>query len=548
VTTRPQARSVLIVIPARGGSKGIPRKNLRSLHGKPLVAYPIETARQSAFNPAILLTSEDAEILSVAEQLGAIPHQRPSELSGDAVTLDAVVHDAWVGATRALGRAFEIVVTLQPTSPLIRPETVDRAIAALLDDPTLDTVLTVVDDTHLRWAGHAGRIVPEYEARLNRQYLPKTYRETGGIFATRSRALSPTDRIGKQVSILVIDGPEGIDIDGVDDWALCEWHLGRRDVLFVVAGNDRIGLGHAHNALAVADALTRHRIRFLVEKGSDLAARTIAARNYEVVEQTLDRLEDDVAALNPNIVINDRLDTSEGYVRALKQGGRLVVNFEDLGPGARLADLVINAIYPEVEALPNHYFGHRFYCPRPEFVVAIPTPVRDRVRSVLITFGGTDPNNLTERVLRLITPAARDANIGIQVILGLGYGHDLADTDTEGVSILRSVGNMATHLRDADVVITSAGRTTFEIACVGTPAIVLAQNDRELTHLFATGHHGFLNLGLASDVRDEAIVAAFEGLIASADRRREMQGLMTVESLNGGLERVRHLIEALATT
>ncbi len=391
-------QSVLIVIPARGGSKGIPRKNLRSMRGRPLVAYAIDAALRSSHHPTVVITSEDDEILSVGEALGAVPHRRPVELAGDAVALDAVVHDAYRGAVERFQRDFQIVVTVQPTSPLLRTATLDRAIEALTADPGLDTVLTAVEDTHLRWSLQDDRLRPAYEARLNRQYLPKTFKETGGAVATRSAVLSPTDRIGRAVSLIVVDAREGIDIDGPEDWALCEWHLSRREVLFVVIGNPEVGLGHAHNALAVADTLTRHRVRFLVDRSSALAAQVIRARNYEVVVQSRENLADDADALSPDLVINDCLDTTESYVTALKRPGRLVVNFEDLGPGALHADLVINAIYPERELHPKHYFGPRYYCPRPEFVVSNAAAARDPVREVLVTFGGTDPNNLTARV------------------------------------------------------------------------------------------------------------------------------------------------------
>ena len=224
-----------------------------------------------------------------------------------------------------------------------------------------------------------------------------------------------------------------------------------------------------------------------------------------------------------------------------------MVNFEDLGPGAAHADLVINAIYPEREWLPNHYFGHRYYCPRPEFVVNTPEPIRPVVSNVLVTFGGVDPNNLTERVVRAVAPIARREGLRMTVVLGLGYEHDIASFPLDVVDIHRSVSNMAQHMRNADVVFTSAGRTTFEVACIGRPAIVIAQNERELTHLFATEDNGFLNLGLETDVTVAVISEAFELLIRDVDRRQTMQQLQTRDNLIGGLERVRLLIEALAT-
>ena len=201
MTTAESKPSVLVVIPARGGSKGIPRKNLRSMRGRPLIAYAIEAALRSTYLPTVLLTSEDDEILSVGEALGAVPHRRPGELAGDAVALDAVIHDAYRGAVSRFAREFDVVVTIQPTSPLLRPATLDRAVGTLLADPGLDTVLTAVEDTHLRWTITDDVPTPAYEARLNRQYLPKTFKETGGAFATRSAVLSPSDRIGRNVGL-----------------------------------------------------------------------------------------------------------------------------------------------------------------------------------------------------------------------------------------------------------------------------------------------------------------------------------------------------------
>ena len=111
-----------------------------------------------------------------------------------------------------------------------------------------------------------------------------------------------------------VEGPEAIDIDGADDWALCEWHLGRRNILFVVTGNETVGLGHAHNALAVADALTRHRIRFLVDRDSQLALSAIAKRNYDVMIQTRERLEES-RHLAPDLVVNDVLERASRTLR-----------------------------------------------------------------------------------------------------------------------------------------------------------------------------------------------------------------------------------------
>ena len=422
--------------------------------GGGLIAFAIEAARRSKFHPLVVLSSEDEEILSVAGSLGAIPHRRPAALSADDVPLDGVVHEAWEAAARQARLPYDVVVTIQPTAPLIRSETIDKAIELLLASPDVDTILTAVDDRHLRWSREGNRYLPLYRDRVNRQALPPTFRETGGM-STRASSLRPENRLGSVVQIIVVEGPEAIDIDSAEDWALCEWYLGRRDILFVVTGNPTVGLGHAYNAMAVTDGLVRHRVRFLVEAGSELAAEVIRARNYEVHTQRSPDILDDIVALAPDIVINEILDTAV-YMQALKGAGMTVVNFEDLGPGARLADLVINAIYPERNQLPNHYAGPRYYCPRPEFIVSAPSPLRQKVQSVLVTFGGTDPNDLTSRtLLAAILPTANKHGIRVRVVLGLGYGGEVRPR--EGLEVLRTVGNMAALMRAANLVFTSGG-------------------------------------------------------------------------------------------
>jgi CMP-N-acetylneuraminic acid synthetase len=162
---------ILIIIPARGGSKGIPRKNLRLLNGRPLISYSIKTALASKHHPMVVVTSDDQEILTVAAKCGARTHLRHPDLSGDGVTLDPVVYELQEQLSDA-----DIVVTLQPTSPLLRPETLDSAIDRLIADDGVDTIISVIEDTHLTWRKDGERYVPNYAKG-----------STGSIFRRRSR-------------------------------------------------------------------------------------------------------------------------------------------------------------------------------------------------------------------------------------------------------------------------------------------------------------------------------------------------------------------------
>lgn len=533
---------ILVVIPARGGSKGVPRKNLRRLGGRPLIAYAIATALASRHAPTVVVTSDDEEIRSVARTLGAKTLPRAEGLAADEATLDGVVDDALRRIEHDTSASFEIVVTLQPTSPLVRTETLDRGIDRLVHDLHVDTVISGTDDRHLRWIRDAEGFRPAYAERVNRQYMPEVYRETGGFLITRRRHVTGSSRIGPSVAIEILDGAEAVDIDTSQDFMLCEAYLARRRIALVVAGYPEIGLGHVHNTLTLAAELVRHDLVFVVPAGHDLAADVIRSYHYPVVRQGNATLTETILALEPDVVINDILDTDEGYVRDLKSSISTVINFEDLGDGARLADVVVNAIYPERQPLSNHHFGPRYFLARNEFLLGQEHIVRPDVTRVLVTFGGTDPADLTKRVLDAITPWCAERSIHIDVVLGRGYSHAPPST-SETATVYDTVGNMAELMRGADVAFTSAGRTVFELALVGVPAIILAQNERELTHLFASEENGFLHLGLGESCGPDEVLAALVALARDPVRRRGMHDLMRATDLRGGRDRVVALVE-----
>ncbi|MBC6994118.1 hypothetical protein QWY85_18840 [Neolewinella lacunae] len=536
---------ILIVIPARGGSKGIPRKNLRTLGGKPLLYYTIRMAKGSRHGAEVVVSSEDEEIRMVARKLGAGVIERDPSLSQDATTLDSVIYDATVQAEANCGQPYDLVITAQPTSPLLQTATLDAAIDRMLANPTIDTLISAVDDRHLSWEERDGKLVPAYTARLNRQYLPPRYRETGGFFIARRRVVTPTSRFGAEVAVFAISDRESIDVDTFADWALCEYYLRRKRIALVTAGYPAIGLGHVHNLLAIASGILDHELNFVVDANSQLAFSTIAAYNYPVRMSAPGELVRCLAELAPDVIINDRLDTTAAEMAELKALGVPLINFEDLGPGARYADLVINAMYPEQKVLLNHYFGHRYFCLRPEFLLTGESVVtRPVVQDVLVTFGGVDPNNFTQRVLALILPECRRRGIRVKVILGRGYAARASLKDYTGeIELLDDVRDMAEHMLGADLAFTSAGRTTFETAALGLPTIVLCQNPRETTHFFAGPNYGFINLGLGAEAEDGAILDAFLGLLDSAEQRRHLGELMLAQEIRTGLDRVLQLIK-----
>lgn len=537
--------NILVVIPARGGSKGIPRKNLRLLGEKPLLYYSINNALNSKYNLDIFVSSEDDEILNTAQKFGAKIHKRDSNIADDKTTLDPVIYDCYIHTKQAVNKDYDLIITMQPTSPLLLSSSLDKAISKILDDKNIDTIIAAKDATHLSWRSENNEFVPNYTERVNRQYLTPEFTETGAFLITRVSVMSRDNRIGNNVDLALLSGGEEIDIDTYEDWSLCEYYLKRKHILFVVTGNSTVGLGHVYNTLLIANDILNHQITFLVDKDSKMAFDAIKAKNYPVLMQNAENILDDIKNIAPNIVVNDRLDTTEDFMKSLKKECDKVINFEDLGKGCEYADAVINAIYPEKHSVPSHYFGQDFFILRDEFILADEKIVKEKIQNILITFGGVDPNNYTEKVIKSINNYCVDNNIQINVIAGFGYDKYNTIKKYENINVKRNISNISDYMLDADLIFTSAGRTVYEVASIGTPAIVLGQNEREMTHFFASSKYGFSNLGLGYNVTDEEIMNEFIRLVESFEIREHMSDLMKKQDLKSGRKRVHSLIQDL---
>lgn len=538
--------NILIILPARGGSKGIPRKNLRPLNGKPLISYCIKTALKSIYKPDVYVSTDDDEIAFISKKYLAKVHRRDAALARDTTTLDPVVYQAFKDISEKEAKTYDLVITMQPTSPLLSVHSLDEAIKLVVTNASIDTVIAAVNDTHLSWSYNSEKgYVPNYSKRLNRQHLPQVFKETGSFFISRPSVVTPKTRIGKHVELYQLPASEAIDIDTFQDWSVCEYLLKRKTILFCVSGYPEIGLGHVYNCLILAGEIVEHDLIFLVDDKSELAYEKIKAYNYKVVIQTAANIVEDIKEVKPDIVINDRLDTTIDYVNNLKKEGFRVINFEDLGAGAQKADLVINAIYPKSVQLDNHYFGAQYFCAREEFFLQNRKEIYLEVKNILISFGGTDPNDLTHKVLESVYHYCKTKSIQIVVILGLGYSHDLNQKKYPDIDFYHNVKNISEFMYRADLAFSSAGRTVYELALLGTPSIIMGQNEREMSHLFASEANGFIHLGLGQHVTMASIQQAFTTLCNDQNLRLEMNRRMLNNNIRAGKNNVLKLIREL---
>lgn len=228
---------VLAVIPARGGSKAIPRKNLVPIAGRPLLAYTCAAVKNSRLIDRAILSTDDEEIASVARGLGLeTPFMRPAALAGDTTPMIDVLRHA-LEEMAAQHYVPDAVVVLQPTSPLRQAHHVNGAIQ-LLNDSGADTVVSVVPVPHQFTPGSLlcvadGRAVPydDGSAVLRRQDKPALFARNGpAVLVIRRATLESGNLYGADVRVLEMTAADSVDIDTLDDLSLAEYYLDRRKV------------------------------------------------------------------------------------------------------------------------------------------------------------------------------------------------------------------------------------------------------------------------------------------------------------------------------
>lgn len=229
--------NIVAVIPARGGSKGVPRKNIRPLAGKPLIAYAIETALASRLIGRVIASTEDQEIAGIAREHGAeVPFMRPSELAQD----DSPEWQTWQHAIRTLeqmegGPAMDVFVCVPPTSPLRSVEDVDACIQTLVESDA-DLVITVrpaerspyFNMVTLDNAGYARLVVPPDGPVHRRQDAPPVYDMTTVAYAARPQfVLQAGSMFEGRLKAVLVPAERALDIDTELDFQFAEFLLAR---------------------------------------------------------------------------------------------------------------------------------------------------------------------------------------------------------------------------------------------------------------------------------------------------------------------------------
>ena len=221
-------KTFLAIIPARGGSKRLPRKNILDLCGKPLISYSIEAGLKSKYISKVIVSSDDNEILTISKECGAETINRPEYLANDtATTFDALEH-----TINSLEK-YDYIVLLQPTSPLRNEKHIDEAIE-LLNEKDADAIISVCETEHSPlWCNtldeelNMSNFLPKEVLNKRSQDLPKYYRINGAIYICKTEELLKNKSffLKDKVFAYIMDKKDSVDIDEEIDFKLAQFCL-----------------------------------------------------------------------------------------------------------------------------------------------------------------------------------------------------------------------------------------------------------------------------------------------------------------------------------
>ena len=273
-----------------------------------------------------------------------------------------------------------------------------------------------------------------------------------------------------------------------------------KSVIFNIIGNKKNGTGHIYRSLSLAkEIVPKYKVIFVTNKSEKLAIIKLKKTNYKIILYPKKNIFQKIAIFKPNVVINDVLSTKKSEIKILKKNRIKVINFEDLGKGAELSDLTINEIFEKPKTSNNKIiWGKNYFFIRDEFV-RIQKNNYQNIKNILLFFGGSDPNNLTLKILKSIYEISIEKNINIKIITGIGYKNKQSLLNylkfKKNISLIKNTSKISIHMKKCQFAFTSNGRTTYELAHMNIPAIVISHNDRESMHKFSSFRNGFINLG-----------------------------------------------------
>lgn len=531
-----------ILIPAIKKNAVIPDQLVKKLAGTTLIERALNTARACVASNDVITLTDSEEIALICERAGT----RCSLNSAWRFHGEEIVCEMREFLS-SLAQDYKCCIILEPAAPLVTWVDVENAWKKFHSQGA-DSLVTVKRARQRLWSRKENNLdALLMDASGDNEGAREVLLESRAISILNLRKLVLHKTDSPKIVPFFLE-ERGLEIENYQDWWICEKLLARRHIVFVVAGYPAIGLGHVYRALMLAHEINDHKITFVCTRESELAAENVAARDYQVIRQQEKPLSETVLAIHPDLVVNDFLNTGAEYVGRLQKAGVRCVNFEDEGPGALIADLVINALDNKSESSARRRCGPDYFCLRDEFANAPRNDFRETVRTALLTFGGTDQHNFTVRVLNALAAICRQKNIALRIVVGPGYAHKqelekrIQELANLKISFTWATNVMSKMMEGVDLAVCSAGRTVYELAHMRIPGIIYATHKREAGHSFGRWRNGFAFAGLMDNASEKNIQNLFCAML-DPSRRKICWQRQNRLSFAGNKERVVGLLQ-----
>ncbi len=531
---------IVAVVPARGGYDEVPYLNIKKLGPLPLIAHTLHQAAKSRYIDRVIVSTDDDQVAAVAKEHGAeAPFRRPAELAGPIPHLKPVVAHAVEFLEKSGGEKIDIVVSLQATSPFRNAEQIDAAIDKLVEED-LDSVISLREDKELTWRVVDGDLTPLFGEAGRREDQEPLYREDGAIRAMRRAVLDMPERLGSKVGYVLMDKGSSLTVHDIYDFWLAEKLVRLPRILFRVDGGAGIGMGHAYRSLAIADEIRSISpaadMQFLMRAEYIEGVQRISGAGYPVrvlSDDAPSSVMKEIQEYSPNVIVNDfPAPMKKEYLEALAKLGASTVNLvdtlEDIEKPAEWASVIIATMHADQVELEDFYGGPEFAILRESFSNRM-TKIREKGCEVVVSFGGSDPQGLTLKVLRALDGLANELpRLKVKAVLGPAFSYkkeleSLLPKLSYEPHLLENVEHMAEVLSQSDLVFCSGGMTVFEISALGTPGVVICQNAREQRRMEKFAREGsVLFLGLGTEVGEANLRKTAKELLESQDRRASM--------------------------
>ena len=468
--------NLLLVIPAIKKNAIIPDQLVKKLNGITLIQRAIDISKKITNN--ILVVTDSEEISLICERNG-IKFYKNSKLSINSNNI--------ITKIKSIVKTDKDILVYRANAPLVDEKILIKAYKKFLKNKN-NIIISV----------------KKLDKNLLRQENYILVLENKELFYKELKAFLIFNNQSKNYFPFVIDEEHSIEIESYQDWWVCEKLLQRKRIIFNVIGNIKIGMGHIYRALSLAHEITDHEIIFVCPKEHKLAVEKIASKDYKVIDSN--SILETILELEPDLVVNDTLNTTKNFVLTLKQNNIKVVNFEDLGEGVKYADVVFNELYDTpVFNYNNILWGSEWSFLRDEFEGAKQNIFKNKVEHILITFGGTDQNNLTLLSLKAVYQLVKDKNIKISIVCGSGYLYKeelkkfIKENHYKNIEVIFQTGVISKKMENTQIALSSNGRTVYELAHMHIPSIIISHHERENTHKFSKLENGFINLGIIND-------------------------------------------------